>query len=515
MKIDFFNIEGLARFNPNMLTSNSIATFNTLSTDFYPTQAETGKLYVISFSEFLELDHPAQAAGYICIGNISASRLDLKIDCPVMLLSGDAALNEVFNRVLEAIFSLRKFDEGKTLLLDALAANQGIRRILNIAADLVNNPFYFIDINYCLIAWSINIKKKLKKNTIITNGMVDDQIIAAILSSGILETPFKMTTPVLLKIPEIHKEIVICALTIDNKLIGFLLLCDEVQPFHHTDIDLVDFLKKIILAQMSKSDFYKYTSGTITEYFLIDLLKGSARPDTIEWQKQLYKIKFGEKLVVMVINTTDIVPPLSKVILIKKELGAIIKNSHSVVYQDHLVFIIDTQGSNSIPSSQLARISYYLEANQLKSGFSNLFSNISMLNTYYAQACTALSLAALRSPNCIVNFYSDYIVDYMLQLCTVTENSNLINFSHPAMAILANYDKESGTNYLSNLKIYIDCLGNMSKAAQVLGIHYNTMKYRVKAIEKIASISLKDPLTYVNLFISFRQNQGLENSYSN
>lgn len=510
MKLDFLRIEGLGKFNPHMLSLSNVASFNSLSTNFYPKYSEKGKLYIVNFSYLLELDSADLGAGYICIDNINDHQLQRKYDYPVMLLDGDAELSEVFKIVLEAVFALRHFDEGKSTLLDALASNQGIHSILNIAAQIINNPFYFVDASFRVVAWSTNIKVDDSLwNQTISNGFVDDQIIAALISSGIFEMIQSNPNATLLPIQGTDKQIINCALYIEDKLVGFLGLCNHIHPFSYDDIEIVDYVKKIISAQLNKSKFYHFTTGTMYEYFFIDLLKSPLRLDIIEWRKRLLNIKLGEKMIVFVVDCARADSKNKiKTRLVQNELGSIIQKAHSVIYQSNIVFIIDIQAANSLPNSLLNKMSTYLKKNKLKGGFSNVFSDISILKTYYCQACTAMFIASIRLVDGVLNFYRDYIVDYMLQICS--EKESLINFSHPAIAILAEYDKKSGTKYLSSLKAYIDCLGNMSQAARILGIHYNTMKYRVKIIENIASISLENPATYVNLFISFRQNKGLE-----
>jgi purine catabolism regulator len=91
--------------------------------------------------------------------------------------------------------------------------------------------------------------------------------------------------------------------------------------------------------------------------------------------------------------------------------------------------------------------------------------------------------------------------------------TDFINLRHPAIDVLLKYDEKTNTQYLKTLKIYIDCLGNMSEAAQILKIHYNTMKHRIKTIENLTSISLKDTVTFLNIFISFRINEGLKDDF--
>lgn len=43
------------------------------------------------------------------------------------------------------------------------------------------------------------------------------------------------------------------------------------------------------------------------------------------------------------------------------------------------------------------------------------------------------------------------------------------------------------------LRTYLDAFGDIAAAAQALGVHPNTVRYRVRRIEKLLSTSLADP----------------------
>jgi DNA-binding PucR family transcriptional regulator len=43
------------------------------------------------------------------------------------------------------------------------------------------------------------------------------------------------------------------------------------------------------------------------------------------------------------------------------------------------------------------------------------------------------------------------------------------------------------------LRVYLDSFGDVGAAAQLLGVHPNTVRYRVRRIQKLLSASLSDP----------------------
>ena len=63
----------------------------------------------------------------------------------------------------------------------------------------------------------------------------------------------------------------------------------------------------------------------------------------------------------------------------------------------------------------------------------------------------------------------------------------------PDVEKLAESDAKEGTEYLSTLRVYLDTFQNRTRAAEKLGIHKNTVFYRIHRIEEILGVDLSDP----------------------
>lgn len=510
MQLNLLNIEGFYKYNFKILSDKTLIKFNSLSTNFYPQYIEEGKLYIINYSNLFELEDASKASGYICLNNMENQKPEQSFEFPVLLIKGTIELKQIFDIVLEKIFDMRRYDEGKSLLLDALEHNDGIHHILNIAAEIMNNPFYFIDISFRVVAWSTNINiENADWNEIISNGFIDERKIKNLIKKDETILDIISTTPKLLKIFDSNYEAINCNIYIGDNRIGFFGLCNYVHPFNSNDIEFVDYVKKIVVAQFNKSGFYNYTKSSTYEYFFVDLLKSPLSTDVIEFRKKLLNIKLGENLLVLLIsNKIENFCTNAAVVLVQKELINIIKYSYSFIFECKIVFIIDMKENKWIDNHLLEKIIAILQDKNLIGAFSNPFSDISLLKNYYNQANSTIQIALFRKENECLYYYKDHIVDNMLMICVQHESP--LSFNHPVINLLKEYDKFAGTQYLISLKTYIDCFGNMSEAAKLLDIHYNTMKYRINMIESIANISLKDPDTYTNIYVSFRIYKGFD-----
>lgn len=64
--------------------------------------------------------------------------------------------------------------------------------------------------------------------------------------------------------------------------------------------------------------------------------------------------------------------------------------------------------------------------------------------------------------------------------------------SGPVMC-LANHDRSHGTELVTTLKVYFQSVGNIKETASKLGLHMNTVRYRIAKAQEIAELDLADP----------------------
>ena len=74
---------------------------------------------------------------------------------------------------------------------------------------------------------------------------------------------------------------------------------------------------------------------------------------------------------------------------------------------------------------------------------------------------------------------------------------------HPAFDLIHEYDRKNETQYFETLKVYL--LNEMSyqKTAEKLFIHKNTVIYRIRRIEELFRLNLKDCRVITALYLSF------------
>lgn len=116
--------------------------------------------------------------------------------------------------------------------------------------------------------------------------------------------------------------------------------------------------------------------------------------------------------------------------------------------------------------------------------------------TSYQEAQQALAIAqSLLGGNC--SAYFGNLGSYRL-LFLLRESPELHDFYQETLGKLAEYDRKNGSDLVETLETFFSCDGNVEKAAQSLYLHRNTLAYRLRRIEQLTGLRLK------NLEDSFR-----------
>lgn len=407
--------------------------------------------------------------------------------------------------------SFSRYKDGERLLFESLVDNPNINSILNLATQVTGNPFVFFDNNFQVFNLSTNIEidspiwNKLTRRVSIENLFLTKELF-------ILEIE-KNETLDLLNLPNEKHVMIRNQIYIDNKLIGSLGTIDFIQPFSENDVDFINYLKKILIIRLHQQQFYRSSKGTTYENFFYILLKDPLNADSIKLRQKIYNIEFDGTFVVLVIDLNNDKSNGTPLEFIQRHLKDIILNAYSIIYNNRIIFIINIDRKLYLNKKLEKQISMYLKANTLTGSISNPFTDMSMFRNQYRQAVEANRIIIFRKLGAGLFYYKDFILDYLFILGESIVSP--INFRHPAIDALKEYDNENNTEYLFSLRTYIQNLGNMAESARILNIHYNTMKYRVKVIQDIVPLDLKNPSTLISIYITFKIDEGMEDIYDN
>ncbi|MBE6013813.1 MAG: hypothetical protein E7241_00395 [Lachnospiraceae bacterium] len=150
----------------------------------------------------------------------------------------------------------------------------------------------------------------------------------------------------------------------------------------------------------------------------------------------------------------------------------------------------DRQGREDFESN----LEHFLTVSSLEAGRSRRFDSIHNYHQIFdarAQADFSLARGKTKKSEDLIYYYEDFALDFML-------TQNISNYSasqicHPALLILAAYDKEHNTQYAHTLRVYAEERYNAVLAAKRLFIHRSSFLKRMNRIDELTGINLEDP----------------------
>jgi purine catabolism regulator len=101
----------------------------------------------------------------------------------------------------------------------------------------------------------------------------------------------------------------------------------------------------------------------------------------------------------------------------------------------------------------------------------------------YREAKAALTVARKIAPHRPVVWYNDVALYVFLD--RIAEETETRRWFENNLGPLVEYDKNKGTELVKTLETYFDVNQMQQEAAYELGIHVNTLKYRLRRIEEI------------------------------
>lgn len=135
----------------------------------------------------------------------------------------------------------------------------------------------------------------------------------------------------------------------------------------------------------------------------------------------------------------------------------------------------------------------------LFAGISQRLEGFDALRECYRQSVSAISVGRIKGRR--VTFYDDIGI-YKL-IFGAEDRSVLKNYADKTLGALIRFDSLNGADYIPTLRAYLENSGSVLQTAEKLGVHRNTVNYKLKAIREILGTAL-DEEERMNLLMAFR-----------
>lgn len=128
----------------------------------------------------------------------------------------------------------------------------------------------------------------------------------------------------------------------------------------------------------------------------------------------------------------------------------------------------------------------YCRKNGLCVGYSLPFRSLTLIREYYQQAAHSLSLCSRSSGHSVQ--FADDLSDHILKECVSLSGTD--TYLHPEIRLLSEVQEQENEPLLETFYTYLICGRSASHASQVLFIHRNTLRARLKRIQSFLSFPI-------------------------
>jgi sugar diacid utilization regulator len=388
-------------------------------------------------------------------------------------------------------------------LLKSAIIGKGLHHIVKVASEILDNPIIVIDASYKVLANSDlgDITDKYWKENI-QRGYCSYDFIAEVKKMKNVQNGVKSNEPfeVVCKGSPISK--LILNIKIENKYVGNIILLACNRTFLPRDNEFLLLTSQITAEEMKKNIFYRNTKNITYEEIVYDILEGNLTSKEILHERiKSANIKFSPQLSVFIFDISKYSSNERHPGYLTDSFNSFFPLKNSVYYKDNIVVINDNEKTDTSVGVH-SKLNNFLTVNKINLGISKEFSNMIECQKYYLQAIKAIEIGKVTNPQSNVIWYTD--IQFYDLLSYKFKDFNYMDYYHPALNKLKDYDRLSNTDFYKTLFIYLKNNQSIQKTSEELLIHRNTARYRIQKIIEITKIDISNNENLFNIYVSYK-----------
>lgn len=397
-------------------------------------------------------------------------------------------------------------------LTEMVLKGENINSIAQSLAEMVSNPVAVEDRFSDFVAWAspndklINLEELIQGQISRIAGMPELRHEARILT--------EKRCPVYIpknKINHLNFSRLVAPILVENELWGFLSIIEQGRKIEETDYMIIDKASMVLSISLHTEKTAFSVEQNVKGEWLRDLVTNSVPDEVISKRVAYlnYDLSMASYLILVDVEgvlTNEFEPNLAYAI--KSKITDVVKRVVNSIYSSNLIIVEEKLATILIPAvrskhlkedSQNALNVARRIQQELKAYFPNCpfsiglggeYRSVKDLRRVYQEACDALEII-----NCL-NRQGDIVSLNDLGMYTILFNCKdtqlLKQFYRRLIGKLEDYEVRSGTPLIDTLTFFLKYKGRSQKIARDMFIHPNTLTYRLRRIEEILQVDLKD-----------------------
>lgn len=383
--------------------------------------------------------------------------------------------------------------------------DHSLSEITDLAYDLFDNPIHITDMSRTVLAHTSSIEIE---NDFWLRDVVGDE--------GVQETPMQA-----LEVRRIHNESTRSRmpLYVDDSIvpfpryiktllngmgtpIGVVILSGINRPLVQMDGHILELLSTYLVRQMEKERFVLRASERQADNFVIKLLDGLLDSE-IQVQTWMNYLNWHPKpcryVIVFQEDSSNVEPASLDIIL---EMLRQIPHSRVVIYEGRIVLVLSREKPvGNWLEDEFELIQKVTQWNMVI-GVSRQISQLCNLRDAYDEARTALRLGRSMGINETVYDFTRYSFYHLIE--NLPKNIDLRRFCSDKVLRLERMDKSADKELMTTLLHYLNNRKSLSKAAETMFIHRNTVRYRIDKCMQIMQTNFESGDEIFDIIFSLR-----------
>ncbi len=381
----------------------------------------------------------------------------------------------------------------KIELMCQLAHADSLQQICDLAYEITGNPIFIHDQAQTILAYTkcVEIDDEVWLNRIVKALPERYTINQYREVENVHITSKAEMRPVVVEddfIPHAH---IVKALIQDHKTVGALVLTAYCKPLEDLDVQLVELISSFALACLKQKNFHFSDSHNSIENYFVKLLDGADYTrEQVAKRMDIADYRIKPYTYILALCSDERSATHSEEILsqIRRDVSAAL-NCPVLFYNDLLICIYSRDSSVCHWPGDIPELEEVLEKWGLMCGISRQLTHMANLREHYMQALTVLEKGRQlgRRDRC---YRYDSMSAYLLLDHIPQEELEL--YCHEQIQRLWAYDREHDTELCPTLQVYLEQSKSLAKTAELLFIHRNTVRYRIKRCMELLGDDLEE-----------------------
>jgi len=400
----------------------------------------------------------------------------------------DTEVGAVSNSLSEAF---EYYNQWENQLFERMVAGASLQELLDAANTVFNRPMFIKNDSSWIFAITRGYPSDIhpyweKMERSVGQYTPDYDTVRTVSTDPEFRNVFMEKYPSVTRSPAYGAMILHANIYLEQRRVAEIIALENGVPFDRGEVHLMHVFAELVEKYIRSNAGILFSVSDPATFLGALIETGTADEMNLPTIYRSAGLTAGSELCVAVIegkNRSD-TPMLG---VLRDGLRAQMKNAAVFSYRSQVVCVLELNAVRSYAAA-LQLLSAQVPSDAFLWGASYEFSDLRRLKTFYGQAVTALNKAATRGRDGATMY--DVACECIAEQCM--QSGELSAMIHPDLMRLRTVDERENTQYGNTLFYFLLCGGNYTDTAALMGLHRNSLIYRMNKIRSIMHTNPED-----------------------